>query len=444
MPTTDDQVETSQFAAWIGIDWADQEHAVCVVDAATGKSDTSTLAHDPGAIEDWAAELHNRFPGPIAVCLEQSKGALIYALMKYDFLVLFPINPKQLACYREALAPSGAKDDPVDARLLVEFVRRYPDRLRPWRPDDQTTRLIAILNEDRRDLIDLRTQLTNRLQSRLKLYFPLVLELFRGRTKLYAPVVCELVLRWAALAELQHADPEEIDAFFKLHHLHQKSIQKNLAKIVLAKPLSDDEAIVRSGRLQAQSLARQLVDLADAIARCEAEIEKLMETHPDAPLFRQLPGAGDALAPRLLAAFGTDRERIESASDLQTYSGIAPVTRRSGKSQFITRRWACPNFLRQTFHEFARCSIAKSVWAAAYYRLQRDRGKKHHAAVRALAFKWIRILYACWKNHTLYNEFHYMQQLQRKQAPLLAYVGTQHVHPLPARSTIPKTFTISP
>ena len=444
MPTTDYQVEASQFAAWIGIDWADQEHAVCVVDAATGRSDTSTLAHDPGAIEQWAAELHNRFSGPIAVCLEQSKGALIYALMKFDFLVLYPINPKQLACYREALAPSGAKDDPVDAQLLVEFVRRYHDRLRPWRPDDEATRLIAILCEDRRDLIDLRTQLTNRLQSRLKLYFPLVLELFRGRTKLYAPVVCELVLRWAALAELQHADPEEIDAFFKLHRLHQKSIQENLAKIVQAKPLSDDEAIVRSGRLQAQSLARQLVDLADAIARCEAEIEKLMETHPDAQLFTQLPGAGDALAPRLLAAFGTDRERIESASDLQTYSGIAPVTRRSGKSQFVTRRWACPNFLRQTFHEFARCSIAKSVWAAAYYRLQRERGKKHHAAVRALAFKWIRILYACWKKHTLYNESHYMQQLQRQQAPLLAHVGTQHVHPLSARSTIPKTFTISP
>ena len=428
MSATDYQVEASQFTAWIGIDWADQEHAVCVVDAATGRSDTSTLAHQPDAIEDWAGELHNRFPGPIAVCLEQSKGALIYALMKFDFLILYPINPRQLACYREALAPSGAKDDPVDAQLLVEFVRRYHDRLRPWRPDDETTRLIAILAEDRRDLIDLRTQLTNRLQSRLKLYFPLVLELFRGRTKLYAAVVCELLLRWAALAELQQAAPEEIDAFFKLHHLHQKSIQANLAKIAQAKPLTDDEAFVRSGRLQAQSLARQLLDLNDAIARCEAEIEKLMETHPDAQLFTQLPGAGDALAPRLLAAFGSNRERIGSAGDMQTYSGIAPVTRRSGKSQLVTRRWACPNFLRQTFHEFARCSIAKSAWAAAYYRMQRNRGKKHHAAVRALAFKWIRVLYACWKSRTIYNEFTYFQQLRNNQAPLLAYVQTNAAH----------------
>jgi transposase len=436
---TDSHVEALPFAAWIGIDWADQEHAVCVVDATTGRSEMTTLAHEPGTIDDWAVELQHRFSGPIAVCLEQSKGALLYALMKFDFLVLYPINPKQLACYREALAPSGAKDDPVDAQLLVDFVRRYHERLRPWRPDDQKTRLIAILNEDRRDLIDLRTELSNRLQSRLKLYFPLVLELFRGRTKLYAPVVCELLLRWATLKELQHADPAEIESFLKLHHLHQKSIQENLAKIAQAKPLTDDEAIVRSGRLQAQSLARQLADLADAIAKCESEIEKLMETHPDAPLFTQLPGAGDALAPRLLAAFGSDRERIESADDMQTYSGIAPVTRRSGKTQSVTRRWACPNFLRQTFHEFARCSIAKSVWAAAYYRMQRERGKKHHAAVRALAFKWIRVLYACWKNRTLYNDFHYLQQLQHQRSPLLAYIRSDQARTLPALSANQKT-----
>jgi hypothetical protein len=114
---------------------------------------------------------------------------------------------------------------------------------------------------------------------------------------------------------------------------------------------------------------------------------------------------------------------------MQTFSGIAPVTKRSGKSRSVVRRWACPDFLRQTFHEFARCSVAHSAWAAAYYRMQRDRGKKHHAAIRALAFKWIRILYACWKGHSLYNEFTYVEQLRNKQSPLLAYVGTNRQRP---------------
>jgi transposase len=110
---------------------------------------------------------------------------------------------------------------------------------------------------------------------------------------------------------------------------------------------------------------------------------------------------------------------------MQSYSGIAPVTRRSGKSTSVRRRWACPKFLRQTFHEFARCSISQSVWASAYYRMQRARGKKHHAAVRALAFKWIRIIHASWKSRTLYNEAVYMQKLISSEAPLLAYVQNE-------------------
>jgi hypothetical protein len=248
------------------------------------------------------------------------------------------------------------------------------------------------------------------------------LELFRQRTKLHAAIVCEFVLRWGSLAELQQAGTHEIKAFFKLYHLHRKSIEQNLAQIVAATPLTEDEAIVRSGRLHVQALARQLRELDGAIAQCEAELDRLMQTHPDAQLFTCLPGAGDALAPRLLAAFGTDRERIESAGDMQTFSGIAPVTKRSGKSHLVVRRWACPDFLRQTFHEFARCSVAHSVWAQAYYRMQRDRGKKHHAAIRALAFKWIRVLHACWKNRTLYNEFTYIERLRNSQSPLLAYV----------------------
>lgn len=411
-------------AAWIGIDWADREHAVCLVDAATGATGIDALPHQAEAIDKWVADLRQRFSGPIAICLEQSKGALIYALMKYDFLVLYPINPTQLASYRKAVAPSGAKDDPTDARLLAEFLRLYHDRLRPWRPDDEATRLIAILNEDRRDLTDLRTQLANRLQSRLKLYFPLILELFRKRTKMYAPVICELLLRWGCLEELQQADAKDLKAFFKLHHLHEKSIQEYLDKIAGAAPLCEDQPIIHTGRLYVQALAEQLLELGQAIAKCEAELERRMETHPDASLFTELPGAGDALAPRLLAAFGTDRERMESASDMQTYSGIAPVTRRSGKMHYVASRWACPTFLRQTFHEFANCSRTRSTWAGAYYRMQRERGKKHHAAVRALAFKWIRVLYACWKTNTIYNEFFYLEQLRQQQSPLLAYVTT--------------------
>ena len=128
-------------------------------------------------------ELQRRFPNKcIGVCLEQSKGALIYALMKYDFLILYPINPKQLARYREAINPGGAKDDPTDAELLLDFVMRHHQKLRAWKPDDAETRLIRMLSEDRRDLVDQRTAFSNQLKSRLKQYFPLLLQPVRQRS----------------------------------------------------------------------------------------------------------------------------------------------------------------------------------------------------------------------------------------------------------------------
>jgi transposase len=118
-------------------------------------------------------------------------------------------------------------------------------------------------------------------------------------------------------------------------------------------------------------------------------------------------------------AFGEQRERFADAADVQKYSGIAPVTERSGKKNWVHWRWQCPTFLRQTFTEWAAQTINKSYWAGVYYRQQRDKGCPHQAAVRALAFKWIRILYRCWQDRTPYNEATYLKALKRRGSPLL-------------------------
>lgn len=149
-----------------------------------------------------------------------------------------------------------------------------------------------------------------------------------------------------------------------------------------------------------------------------------MQDHPDADLFREIPGAGEALAPRLLVAFGTDRQQFQSAAELQTLSGVAPVTKRSGKRSTVHRRWACPKFMLQTFHEFARCSVSNSAWAGAFYRQQRAVGQGHHAAVRKLAFKWIRVLFRCWQNRTPYSEAQYLAALRKRNAPLLQFLNS--------------------
>ncbi len=158
--------------------------------------------------------------------------------------------------------------------------------------------------------------------------------------------------------------------------------------------------------------------LRPALERLETTIADLFSQHPEHDLWESFPGAGQALAPRLLLALGSDRTRFQDASEAQQFSGIAPVMERSGKFCWGHWRWACPKFLGQSFHEFAAHSIPWSGWAKAYYLQQRSRGLGHHAALRALAFKWLRILYRCWQNRTLYDERVHLKPLARRGSPL--------------------------
>ena len=160
--------------------------------------------------------------------------------------------------------------------------------------------------------------------------------------------------------------------------------------------------------------------LHEGIEGLNQQIQEAAEAHPDFFIFESLPRAGATMAPRLLAAFGSQRERYQNAAEVQTLSGIAPVTESSGKSSWVHFRFACPKFLRQSFHEWAALSITQSQWARAYYELQRRRGKKHHAAVRALAFKWIRVIYRCWKERVAYDENVYLAALAKHNSPLVA------------------------
>jgi hypothetical protein len=165
-------------------------------------------------------------------------------------------------------------------------------------------------------------------------------------------------------------------------------------------------------------LVKQIPLLTDAIESYDRKIAALFDQHGDSTLFGSFPGAGPALAPRLLAAFGANRGRFQFASEMQELSGIAPVTEKSGEAIWIHWRLACSKFLRQTFHEFAGCSITQSDWARVCYDELRKRGKSHHAALRALAFKWIRIMFRCWKDRKPYDEALYCKSLKTRRSPL--------------------------
>jgi transposase len=417
--------EALDFAALVGIDWADEKHDICLLAKGASQPETSVIANSPEAIQKWAQQIQQRFSDcPVAICLEQSRGPLVYALMDYAFITLYPINPNQAAKYREAFSPSGAKDDPADAGLLLDLLCHHRDKLTPWKPDDVQTRLVRGLSEERRHAVNLRTNCAQRLTARLKGYFPQVLDWFDNN--LISLLVCDFLLNWPTLADVQKAKPAKMRAFFHGHNCRSEQlISQRLDAIATAMPLTEDRGVVEPAVLTVKTLARMIRDLTGAIAVFDKQIAEVFATHPDASIFESFPGAGKTMAPRLLAAFGSDRKRWTKAEDLQAFSGIAPVTERSGKSAWIHRRWKCPKFYLQTFFEYAQHSIPFSVWAEAYYQQETAKGKRRNTVIRSLAFKWIRIQLACWQNRVPYNESLYLQALIKRGSPLAKLIIAQ-------------------
>ncbi|MBF8285917.1 MAG: IS110 family transposase [Anaerolineales bacterium] len=417
--------DLKQCAVLIGLDWADEKHDVALRVPGSPTLQLGTFAHTPEAIAAWVAALRQRFgQGPIALCLEQSRGALLNALSAHENLLLYPINPQMLAKFRAALHPSGKKDDPIDATLLLQLLEHFGDQLTPWQPDDATTRQLALLVEARRGFVDQCTGLANQLQAVLKSYFPQALALVGE--DLTTRMATDFLKRWSTLAAVQAAKPSVLRAFYYGHNSRSEDlITQRLAVVKNAVALTSDPAIVGAQSLAAGSLAGALAALRPVLARYDEAIARLFAAHPDAPIFSSLDGAGAVLAPRLLVAFGTDRDRFADADAMPRYSGTAPVTVKSGKQKWVHRRWARPVFVHQSFIEFAGCSVRCSGWAKRCYDGLIQKGQGHWAALRVLAVKWQRVIWRCWRDRTPYDEATYVKSLQKRGLKLYADLAVE-------------------
>jgi len=412
--------EQDQPGLFIGIDWADQKHDCYVIDR-DGKGFHQEFKQSPEDIDTWVAEMLKLAGGqPIAIMLEQSRGALVYALMFRKNVQLYPVNPKQLARYRESY-PGGGKDDPTDAKYLARMLCERITTLTAWQPDDEDTRLLANLSQQRRKIVDGQTKLRQQLISLLKSYFPLVLELFGKDHQL--PLLLSMLGRWTDPRKLRRADRRLIRRVLRDHSTGSEEQQDEImARIRSAQLLCDDEALITPSAMAAKLLASQIQQSQKTIRDFEAKIAEVMKQHPDAHLFTSLRGAGKALAPRLLCAFGSQRDRWEDADSLASFSGIAPVTKKSGKLCHVHRRYACPKYLRQTFHEFADSARMYCPWSKARYRMLRDRGMKHHAALRKIARSWIRILFRVWQTRIPFDCDRYIAKLQQRCPEITQYL----------------------
>jgi transposase len=422
----------------IGLDRSDRKADLHLIHTASGQRQSVVIDTSPEAFWEWLLQLRQQHPqAKVALCLEQPAGHLISFLEAYDWITLYPINPITLQKYREAFVTSRAKDDTRDAYFLAELLWSHPDKLSAWAPEDSATRAVQQLVFHRRCVVDERTGLTNRLQALLKQYFPQALELCGE--DLWRPLATAFLLKWPSLAAVKKAKTATLKEFYyRQGSRSQKLIEQRLALIAKALPVTDKLAVIDSFVLRIQLLARELQLVQKTITEFDHQIAQAYREHPDRAIFASLPGAGPVLGPRLLASMGSQRERFTAATDLQHYTGVAPVTKRSGGSCYIHRRYLCPKFHRQSFHEYAKESVLWSRWAAAYYLQQRSKGSPHHTAVRALAFKWQRIIFRCWQDRRPYDEATYECALRQRGSQLVSLFDRIELGKTPWKNPVKK------
>lgn len=405
--------------AWIGLDWGDKEHAFALRAADRSETEGGKLIHSAETLHQWFKDLEQRFGGkPVALALESNRGPLLHVLAQYPWLTIFPINPVTSARFRTAFIPSGAKDDLPDAFILLDIVRCHRDKLRPLVWQDSQTRELAALVEVRRDTVDRRTQALNQLIDVLKAYYPQAFEL--AGEDLSAPMALEFLRRWPDPLRLKTTRLATLRNFYCRHNVRRPElVEKRLTRIKTMVPLTTDAAVLAVLHMRLQLLLDLLKTFNQHLAQFDAKIAAVFASYETKLIFAELPGAGKVLAPRLAAAFGTDRSRYPDAPSFQKFSGLAPVREKSGGQLWTHWRWQAPAFLRQSLVEWAGQTVVWSAWAKRYYARMKAKGKKHHVILRSLAFKWVRILWKCWTTNTPYDEALYLERLRKRNSPNL-------------------------
>jgi transposase len=386
---------------YVGIDWADEKHQVAVVNA-DGKVISEWLID-----HNWKGftllDEHLKSLAPVQINLERSDGLLVDWLVQQNYAV-FVTPPRVAASYR----PRRSKDDREDARLLANLLRTQNEEARPLVKHSQKVehlrQLVRALEQNQSEIV----RFSNRLREILKAYYPVVVNLFSDVT---TGIALAFIKAYPRPEQARALSLEELESFLRQQHY---AYMKRLFDIHQALQAPVPTAQVNAG-YEAQSLGfvAMLEVLTSQLKKLKKEVMRVFASHEEAAWWASLPGAGELTAPRLLAWLGDNREAFSSALVLQAFAGTVPVTRRSGKQHQVQFRWACNKALRRAITDFARNSISKSAWARSYFYSQTKRGHRPQRAYRALANRWVRILWTIWSKREAYNELKHVANRSR-------------------------------
>lgn len=404
----------------VGIDWSEEFHLVALGRPGEGVFELRRVEHSPKAVDALVARIASLEPDPaeVRVVLETRHGLLVERLVDAGYVVV-PVNPDLVARRR---GPAKKKDDAEDARIACLLALDRFERLRPLIPHGELAgELRAIARDDERAARDER-RLLNRLRQDLIATFPAALEI--AGDDLGAPTVLGLLERWPSFDALQTASREELVAFARsLKHGWPQRFADKVAAALASDHFEPRAYLVRAKADTIRLGAQQLLAIGRQRRSWERRMGELLlgsprparsrrpredergQSFPGGEVYLSFPGLGDRLAARVAGEIGDHVEQFESPNALQCYAGKAPVTRRSGKSEFVVScRLAYNRHLGNAVHQWAFCSLRSSPWARAFYEEKRAVGTSHNAALRALGNRWLEVLWHCLQRGVLYDE----------------------------------------
>ncbi len=391
-----------------GLDWADDHHDVVILDRDGQIVADFQFAHSPAGWEKFREQVK---PFPALACAVETQHGLVVDQLIVSGCTVYPVNPVSAASYRKRKAPSGVKDDQLDAWALAAALRTEGQDWKVIAPNDPLTEQLRLLCRDEVHLIEQRTALINQLEATLKDYYPAALEAF---DKWMLPATWDFVLQFPTPQLLTQAGKRRWEKFLHTHLLWRpETVARRLEIFARADQFCGREPVTAAKSQLAISLAKVLRALQAQIDHHHELIQTLFGRHADHALFASLPGAGPLLAPRLLAELTVNPERFPDHQTLQSIAGTAPVSFQSGQVHKTFLRQHCDKHLRAVIHLWANGSRQTCAWAAVYYQQKRTEGKSHACALRCLGQRWLKIIWKMLRTHQLYDpNLHQRNQLK--------------------------------
>lgn len=383
-----------------GVDWASEEHALCVVDEAGGTLAGEFFAHDETGIGDLIARMRDLGVGRVAI--ERPDGLLVERLLAAGFTVL-PVHPNKLKATRSRYEASGGKSDGFDAFVLAELARTDSHRLRALAPDSDETKALRVLTRSREDLVGARVRLANELRAQLDAFWPGAARLF---AEIDSPISLAFLERYPAPADARGLGEKRLAAFLaRNRYSGRRSAGELLERLRVAPQGRAGDVETQARRSVVLGLVAALRPTIGQIAELSSQISGAVRAHPDAQVFLPLfkDPKSSITAARLVAEIGDDRSRYPTAEALAADAGMAPVARESGKRKVAGFRWACDKRLRDAVACLADSTRRHHPWAQNVYLAARGRGLDHSHAIRVLGRAWLRVLWRCWQDGVAYD-----------------------------------------